>query len=954
MANNVITAASGRWKELLSALTGLAPEQLSNRHQPCPLCGGRDRYRFDDRDGSGSWFCNQCGGRNRRGGAGSGMDLLMRANGWCFTEASRQVERYLGLVPAAEAAPRRRRRRHRPAASANPSAGRGGGAASSVAGLPGHGGRRPWRQPELPPPDAPPPALDQGAVAQWCYRNASGDPLFWVQRLLLRSGSKVFLHRVWLDGGWHRPSQRDLFRCDWPVPRPLYGLPGLRERPDAPVLVVEGEGTAEAASRLFPRHVVISWPNGANAVGKADWRPLAGRTVTLWPDADAAGQRAMELLAGRLQQQGCRLQMVLIPHGVVQGWDLADAHWSREQAARQLQRSARPWPAGTGGDAAARGGGDAASSARGSGASTRGGAVARGSSGVRGGAGVRGDAGARGAASAGGAAGAVDEQPLAGGGGGLPFQCLGYDTEANYYQPGSTGQILRLSRSAHTGTHLVALAPLRFWQSLYPGRMGVNWPAAASDLHQRSAAVGMFAPERIRGRGAWWDNGRSVLHLGDRLITPAGEQPITTPFPSSHIYQRLKRLEGPCGVEPLTLPEAAVIVSIANRFRWEVPASATLLSGWVVLAPICGALRWRPHLWLTAGAGTGKSAILDRFVAPLLADFALLVSGATTEAGLRQSLCSDALPVVFDEAESNERSDRQRLQAILSLARVASSESGASLLKGSPGGEVSRYRIRSMLLLSSIATALKQGADRSRFSQLTLRSPAELTREDREAHWAGLDRDLERHITPLLGRRLMARSLALLPMIRHGATVFSQAAARHFDSQRLGDQYGTLLAGAWSLLSDVAPTASDAELCIASHNWESYRQSSEGPDEVRCLQTILQRPVRVESDVRPLTRTIGELVDLVAGHDRSGEIGTDLAEQTLARHGLRLQEKEQEKRLLVSNSARAIEQILANTAWSHGWAVVLCRLPGAVRSGPVRFRGAGMVSRAVAIPLSSL
>ncbi|TGG96425.1 MAG: hypothetical protein ERJ67_00810, partial [Aphanocapsa feldmannii 277cV] len=204
----------------------------------------------------------------------------------------------------------------------------------------------------------------------------------------------------------------------------------------------------------------------------------------------------------------------------------------------------------------------------------------------------------------------------------------------------------------------MALAPLRFWQSLYPGRMGVNWPAAASDLHQRSAAVGMFAPERIRGRGAWWDNGRSVLHLGDRLITSQGEHPISSPFPSSHIYQRLKRLEGPCGVEPLTLPEAAVIVSIANRFRWEMPASATLLSGWVVLAPICGALRWRPHLWLTAGAGTGKSAILDRFVAPLLADFALLVSGATTEAGLRQSLCSDALPVVFDEAEGNEPSDR--------------------------------------------------------------------------------------------------------------------------------------------------------------------------------------------------------------------------------------------------------------------------------------------------------
>jgi putative DNA primase/helicase len=165
------------------------------------------------------------------------------------------------------------------------------------------------------------------------------------------------------------------------------------------------------------------------------------------------------------------------------------------------------------------------------------------------------------------------------------------------------------------------------------------------------------------------------LHLGDRLITPDGEHPITKPFRSRHIYQRLKRLEGPCRVEPLTVQEAAVIVGIANRFRWEVPASGTLLLGWAVLAPICGALRWRPHLWLTAGAGSGKSQILDRFVAPLLGDLSLVVVGATTEAGLRQTICCDAVPVVFDEAESNEKGDQQRMQAILSLARVASSES---------------------------------------------------------------------------------------------------------------------------------------------------------------------------------------------------------------------------------------------------------------------------------------
>ena len=51
----------------------------------------------------------------------------------------------------------------------------------------------------------------------------------------------------------------------------------------------------------------------------------------------------------------------------------------------------------------------------------------------------------------------------------------------------------------------------------------------------------------------------------------------------------------------------------------------------------------------------------------------------------------------------------------------------------------------------------------------------------------------------------------------------------------LGDQYGTLMAGAWSLLSDVVTTQEEAEQCIACHDWESYSQSTELSDEQRAL-----------------------------------------------------------------------------------------------------------------------
>jgi putative DNA primase/helicase len=95
---NAIEAASGRWPDLLAHFCGLTPEQLSDKHQPCPLCGGKDRYRFDDQDGTGSWYCNKCGGKDQSGGGGTGMDLLMRHQDLTYVEACQRIEQHLGIA----------------------------------------------------------------------------------------------------------------------------------------------------------------------------------------------------------------------------------------------------------------------------------------------------------------------------------------------------------------------------------------------------------------------------------------------------------------------------------------------------------------------------------------------------------------------------------------------------------------------------------------------------------------------------------------------------------------------------------------------------------------------------------------------------------------------------------------------------------------------------------------
>ncbi|RXR27591.1 DUF6371 domain-containing protein [Sphingobium fluviale] len=108
-------------------------------------------------------------------------------------------------------------------------------------------------------------------------------------------------------------------------PRPLYGLDLLAKRPDAPILLVEGEKAADAARRIFPDFVAMTWSGGCKAVGKADFRPCAGRTIVLWPDNDPGGLSVIPKLGGLLHAVGAAsFQVVKIPPCFPQKWDLAD------------------------------------------------------------------------------------------------------------------------------------------------------------------------------------------------------------------------------------------------------------------------------------------------------------------------------------------------------------------------------------------------------------------------------------------------------------------------------------------------------------------------------------------------------------------------------------------------------------------------------------------------------
>lgn len=84
-----VKQACGHWPRILPAL---GVKVIKNRHQACPVCGGSDRFRFDDKEGRGTWLCNQCG-------AGDGLKLVEKVFGVSPSEAAGKVSALTGSLP---------------------------------------------------------------------------------------------------------------------------------------------------------------------------------------------------------------------------------------------------------------------------------------------------------------------------------------------------------------------------------------------------------------------------------------------------------------------------------------------------------------------------------------------------------------------------------------------------------------------------------------------------------------------------------------------------------------------------------------------------------------------------------------------------------------------------------------------------------------------------------------
>ena len=695
----------------------------------------------------------------------------------------------------------------------------------------------------------------KGAV--YVYVDETGEADFYVCRVETPDGDKRFYPVSKGDDGWYTGMREGV--------RPIYRLPELKKRPSAPVMVVEGEKTAEAAARLFPDYVVTTWSGGAAALEKTDFSPLAERRVVLCPDADAAGEAAMRRLAAKLEDMGCRASWFSPPPDCPAKWDWADFDGTPAQAAEMLAAgTTNPLP-----------------------------------------------------------------RPMTG------FRLLGRANssakkiEYAFFLPGY-GVAVYPAAEINAKT-LSALCPDKeFWAAYSDGRDPFSrkgCEAISRVLSEAAARLPLFDGSEIRGPGVWAEQGGIAVNDG-RTVTYLGQKYVGGCVIGSNVYVCSAPKNMPTsGGETFTEKD---LVEFKNAFLncgFRAPIHAKMVAGWTAIAPVCGSLNWRPHIWITGNAGSGKSWLAS-FIGAMLGDAKVVVqSDMTTEAGLRQVTAMSALPVIFDEADvSPERA--QSFQHVIALARASSSPDAPKIVKGTVSGKSFPFHAKSAFLFSSIVPQLVHEQDKSRFFVAELKNPEEINDEERRKAHGICDKAYA---------RLRNKSSAFFAFcFQNHAKIFAlvEKAKKLLDGMGLKtrecDLIAPLVAG-WCLVSGEKPEA----VCAEYKN----RENADAATQAHKSAAEYLTNAKIEYSTFTVSSAL-EALESSGAHEMK-----EAARSALRSLGI---DFDGEHLYLVKN-CKQLDKVFAGTAFERNYMLVLSRTPGA-KDHHVRRMWGGKATRCLMLP----
>jgi hypothetical protein len=389
-----------------------------------------------------------------------------------------------------------------------------------------------------------------------------------------------------------------------------------------------------------------------------------------------------------------------------------------------------------------------------------------------------------------------------------PVKPLGKKDKAFYFLD-PDGQLIELSPNEFGQSHLRGLfgAEADWLNRHFPQFSqqdvwkGFQAQFAAEALTTAAARKGLFdARDKVRGLGCWrGPDGELVQHLGNHVLVD-GETHEPGEI-GEHVYPGRPKLAPPIfddeADEDGRNIAGMTVLRVLCTWSWtRRDIDPILLLGWLGCAILGAALDWRPMVFITGDAGTGKSTLQERIKMLLPGRLASTVDASP--AALRQIINQDAIGVSFDEIEADMMSDQA--QMVLKLARVAAS--GGTVYRGGKEHNAAEFQLRGCFAFSAIIPPSMRQQDMQRLSflrLLPLEKGQKLTKRT-AAEWREL------------GQKIAGRMVQGWARWEETLAVYEQALMEDGGhNQRGARQFGTLLASADLILGDEAPTLEAAK-----------------------------------------------------------------------------------------------------------------------------------------------
>lgn len=476
-----------------------------------------------------------------------------------------------------------------------------------------------------------------------------------------------------------------------------------------------------------------------------------------------------------------------------------------------------------------------------------------------------------------------------------------------------------------------------------PKVIGFDQAKAAEAMVRACTDKGVWnATERVRGLGCWPDDeGGVIMHCGHTVLYK-GEWKLPGEI-DGYVYPSDIRTPRPLTefVDANDQSPAAELLSTLKTWNWlRGDVDAYLLLGWICSAMFGGALRWRPMVWLTGDAGTGKST-LQEIIGDIFGKNSLLQPAGATEAAIRQYTGQSTIPVAIDELEAE--ADSRRVKDVVKLARLASS--GGKVIRGGQDHKASEFLVKNSYLFSSILVPDMLDQDISRIAVLDLLAlkKGSSAPKPNPKKWSRT------------GQALRATVLENWERMHDTLELYRAALAATGHSHRGCDQFGTLLTMADLVLFDDLPDEARlknwAEKLSARVVQDQAQQSS---DWQRCLNYLFGQQLDVYRGGEKLT--VGKWIMIAAALDDSDEMAK--ATHALTQIGIRVYGRKEDAELAIANSHDGLAKLFQGTRWysssaSNGvWSQATRRVPCATATSALSF---SMVkSRCWKFPLASI